>query len=207
MTDFVITVDDNDESLGNFFRLCANSVRSIIRNANISFIEMSSLKLKNNIAITQQLMGVSHPFIFVALTHGNENSLIGSENAPYIAIGQNSDKFTGALFYCFSCSAGKKLGEDIVANGGKCFIGHNKKIFGHNYPQWQVHFHRPIEVFFIHLNNGDSISNCIKYKKVEYTKIIDEIYNKDAFIAAHLLENRDSLVVHGDAGHTIFDFI
>ncbi|GHU01783.1 hypothetical protein FACS1894147_02310 [Spirochaetia bacterium] len=208
MTDFIIVTDEQDASLGAFFKVCKDNIKSIFQDQIFIFHEIDSTKLKNDIYITQKIKGFTNPFVFVAFTHGSKDarSLIGNQDAPYISLGINHNIFPDSFVYCFSCHIGNTLGKEIVNSGARCFVGHGKTVFTNIYPKWQKLFLKPINTFCLRLKENNTINTCLKLKKEAYTSIIDDIYATDYFTASHLLENRDGLVLYGDGDCTITDF-
>jgi hypothetical protein len=123
-----------------------------------------------------------------------------------VAVGKNDNLFKGTIFYCFSCKTGKMLGKSIIAHNGKCFVGHNQEIFASNLDKFKALFFGPILCFWDKFLSGDSVFSCLQAKKDEYTRLIDENYEKDIFHVAYLRYNRDSLVMYGDGNCNINDF-
>jgi hypothetical protein len=205
MVNILLAYDEANKETGDFFESCASEIKKIfISTAKIK--ELNSNMIKNDIVINQYIKKIKDSFIFIALTHGSESELIGSKNSPYVAVGKNDNLFQGTLFYCFSCETGKMLGKNIIAYNGKCFIGHNRKVYANNTGIWKNLFFAPILCFWEKFILGEPVFSCLQAKKTEYTRLIDENYNTDMFHAAYLRENRDSLVIYGDENCSINDF-
>jgi hypothetical protein len=202
----IFIVDEADTSLGDFFSYCGNILKQIFTAQKMNIIKFPSAKIKNDVGISIRLEQINSNFIFIALSHGSESELIGSD-LPYIAIETNVAKLINSLSFCFSCNAGKLLGKKIVASGGKCFVGHNSTVYANNIGKWKELFSKPIVCFWENFILGNTVNSCINAKKAEYTRLIDEIYETDYFHAAYLLNNRDSLVVYGDGNCSVGDFI
>jgi len=197
MVNILLTVDEKDDKIGDFFDSCVTKIKELFT-LNAKITELKSNMLQNDIAINQRISELKSPFIFIGFTHGNDKELTGSQNIPYVAVGRNDTQFQRTFFYCFACNVGKILGREIIAHGGKCFVGHKREIYANNIGIWKNLFSQPILYFWSRFLTGDTILSCIKAKKEEYTRIIDDTYKTDMFHAAYLLNNRDSLVVYGD---------
>jgi hypothetical protein len=203
MVKVVLAVDVVDIPLGDFFSYCANIIKQIF-SAN-EIIEFTTEKIRNDIALNIRLEQIEGNFIFIALTHGSDSELICDGFPPYISIKSNASMLKNSLSFCFSCNAGKLLGKEIIASGGKCFVGHNNTVYASKYV-WKELFSKPIICFWHKFVLGETIFSCINAKKMEYTRLIDEIYETDIFHAIYLLNNRDSLVVYGNGNCCIRDF-
>jgi hypothetical protein len=205
MVNLILAVDEADKELGNFFDSCATKIKeSFALNAIIT--ELNSNLIQNDIIINQQISEFTKRFIFIGLTHGSDKELTGSRNIPYITTKKNNSLFQGTLFYCFACRVGNILGKEIIKQGGKCFVGHNQEIYANNIGIWKNLFSQPILYFWNKFFTGETILSCIRAKKEEYTRIIDDIYKTDIFHAVYLMSNRDSLVIYGDENCSINDF-
>jgi hypothetical protein len=202
MIKIVLAVDTTDTSLGDFFSYCATVLKQIFSSCEI--IEFTGEKIKNDIGINVRLEQIKKKFIFIALTHGSDSELTGNSSMPYISKA-NTLILKDSLSFCFSCSAGKILGKEIIASGGKCFVGHNNTVYASKHI-WKELFSMPIVCFWNKFLSGETVFSCIDAKKLEYTRIIDEIYETDIFHATYLLSNRDSLVVYGNGNCCIRDF-
>jgi hypothetical protein len=204
MAKIILAFDEANILLGDFFFYCATELKRIF-STNERVIEFPSGKIENDIGISIQLEKIKGNFIFIALTHGSESELTCDGSLPYISTKANMLILKNSLSFCFSCNTGKLLGKEMVASGGKCFVGHNNTVYASNYI-WKELFAKPILCFWINFFNGKTVFSCVKAKKLEYTRLIDEIYGTDIFHATYLLNNRDSLIVYGDGDCCIRDF-
>jgi hypothetical protein len=204
MVKIILAVDEADTSLGDFFSYCADKLKQIFLD-NAIVTEFTSDKIKNDILINILVEQIKDNFIFIALTHGSDSDLSCDGSLPYIATKANVSILKNSLSFCFSCDAGKLLGKEIVACGGKCFIGHNDTVYASKYV-WKELFSRPIICFWERFILGETVFSCINAKKLEYTRLIDEIYETDFFHAAYLRNNRDSLVIYGNRDYCIKNF-
>lgn len=194
----LITKDNNDDKLGNFFEKCA-------RLASLSFKDIAEIKilssreLKNGVVFNMTVTEYhSSSFNFFAFTHGHEDGLL-VEDENYADFSENNRYWVAANFiYNFSCLSGCNFGKKIVENGAKCFVGHNKTIFIHTLPKYQEYFYKPFETFINNLSENKSVEECLQLAKEKYTEGIDALYTTDMFLASILLDNRDSLVLHGN---------
>jgi len=204
MINILLAVDEADKEIGDFFESCAIELKKLFFNAIIT--ELKSNMIQNDIIINQSISKMQNNFIFIGFTHGSDCELVGSKNDPYIAIGKNEMLFEGAFFYCFACNTGKILGKKIIDHKGKCFVGHNRKVYANNIGTWRNLFMQPILCFWKKFISGNTVLLCLREKQAEYTRLIDSLYATDLFHAAYLRENRDSLVLYGDGNCSINDF-
>jgi hypothetical protein len=202
MIDCVIVFDDQDTELGDFFKFCSECIKSNFQSASYSLYEFDSSKLQS-INLTKQI-----PFVFLALSHGTEDSLIDSRDVPYLDIlNLYKYQFQDTFFYAFACQLGKKLGKEIIRNGGKCFVGHDNDVWGCNDEPWKSMFSDPVKVFAANLAKGDSILVCIEKTKYKYDVLLDNAFRGgDLDTYMRLMDNLNSLVVYGDDTCTINDF-
>ena len=193
----LITKDDRDKELGNFFTKCADfAVSAFNESANITLL--SSHELKNDIVFSMKIKTYDS-FSFFAFTHGNEDGLIVDEK-NYIDCKMDLSDFSVAnIVYNYSCLSAINFGKEVIVAGAKCFIGHNKTIFVQKYSKFQDCFFEPFKVFICNLAEEKTVDVCIKLAKEKYTEEIDDIYITDILTASILMENRDSLVCYGNS--------
>ncbi|MFP3577730.1 hypothetical protein, partial [Brevibacillus sp. SIMBA_040] len=66
-------------------------------------------------------------FVFVGLSHGNEEQLL-TKNSIYVSC-ENISHFNKSLFYTPACSTAITLGGKLIAEGCSAYVGCNKDTF------------------------------------------------------------------------------
>lgn len=202
MINVAIAFDDKDENLGNYFLNCKDDIsgffndqKHLLKETPIFF--PSEKCDQTNIDVEIAKINVA-PFIFIAYSHGNENSLRCNGNS-YVKKGINTNNFSKSLFYTNSCLSGKHLGKELVDNGCFAFIGYVEEI--------EAPLDKGYEAISINCDNSGiktflsddiPISKAFTRMRNYYTKNIDKYRDIDPFFAAMLVKNRESLVFHGN---------
>jgi len=206
MIKFIIAYDDNEkEDLSIFFKTCAQELIARLNLEIHEFIEWNHTnKYLNEIYIDIFLNNIPYtPFVFLSYSHGSEDSLVG-ENLPYLSVRSNLDAFKNSLFYTFSCSSGKLLGQKLLEKGCTSFIGYKNDIF----------FAAPYLAEFVEcsnsgiysLLNGENVAVALRIMLDTHNKKIDELYQDNFFVASVIRDNRDSLIHYGNKDAKIDDF-
>jgi len=202
MINIIVAYDNTDTQLGTYFENCKKQLLSTLSKLNEHIIyeicEITGNNCNNNYINSLLPKYIPFPFIFIAYSHGNEQALYcGGSN--YVEKNINTHLFLNSLFYTTACSAGKKLGDDLIAQGCSVFIGYKKEkyIFPEKAKQ---------EISTLCDNAGiiEFLSNDITifeaFKKMEdiYTQQIDNLINADDILfVAHLVDAREALVFLG----------
>lgn len=199
MNDVVLCVDENDDSLGCFFRACADKTKEIIcsYNREISIVEISGKSL-NEIVLKLKIKQIRNKeFLFLAFSHGTSKELLCNGNA-YLSVKSDKVLLRHYVSYHFSCYTGFELGSVLIDSGTKAFLGYNNSISAQNFVKLQPAFVKCAVSGIKPLLAGNSIKAVYYHILNEYDNSIDEVYLKDFFSASFLLENRDALIVRGD---------
>lgn len=203
MKELLIAYDTDDDKLGSFFRHCKDCIEPYLEKVEVNY--QSAIGEQLNEALIEWYVQEKKSFIFSSFSHGDSQNLLWKNSTPYISMAINGDKFTGSFIYAFACNSGETLGQNLVENGCKCYIGYSKSV-----SIWSTELtafaHCAIIGFVQFLNGSVNSQQMLDSIKQEYTGYIDKVYTKNYVVAAIMRENRSSIVLHGDSNVTIADF-
>lgn len=202
MINTILAVDNEDSGLGSFFSECLQDIEDFQNENKVLTILLSNL-LRNDIAISVKLEAIAK-FIFLAYSHGNDDSLVVNGSHPYISINVNNNRFTDSLFYACACHTGKILGQSLVDSGCASYIGYQDefKVWGYNTAPFVECANYGYKLFL----EGHDVETIIIMMKSKYDDHINN-YNNDYFGAANLLSNRNALIARGNLQLKITDLI
>lgn len=202
MTNFLIICDDRDSKLGHYFAQCYDSLCNFLHEQGFtkSIKAISGMQCTEvNVDLRIEAFSPSK-FVFVAYSHGTENSLSTNDDV-YVYSSGNISKFANCLFYTTACSCGAFLGKQLIAEGCLAFIGYDKEVR-------------------VSLNSLDIFNNCDNaglYFFWGQELTIFEAYEKmkkyftqqagklQPFDRAELIYARDALVFYGNRSLTKHD--
>ena len=117
----VLAFDDLDTTLGAYFADCAAEIRALLP-TTIALTEANNSRL--NLVNVDFLLQKNNPnnFLFIAYSHGTSNSL-NAQRTYYVSSDHNLEQFQNSFVYTIACSAGEKLGVDLITSGGFLFMG------------------------------------------------------------------------------------
>lgn len=207
MVNFLIAYDDNDSNLGDYFEASYKDISTaIVVNHYIAISSIRGLDCtQKNVNTLIDAYNYAN-FIFVGLSHGNEEELVATEVFVSKA---NALKFDGALFYTCACSCGHTLGNNLIASGCLCYIGHRDTAY--IIEDYHDIFYKcqnfAIKNFVLTSETiGESYDKMIDYYNSEIDRLV--LGDMDDTIAAStLVENRDVLVIYGNRNLTLNDFV
>jgi hypothetical protein len=202
MINLVMVYIEHDLKLNNYFKNCADAVRTHCDN-DFRIIDITNNQC-NSVYIEETIKSLgNNKFIFISFSHGNESSLLFN-NEPYIEININDHIFRGSFFYTNSCLSGKNLGPSLIDKNCEVFWGYKENVYS-----VKLYF----DIFqecdlsgFKYFVNGFSALESFRKMKNYFDEKIDEIYKNDYSAAAHLLFNRDALVLLGNKNSKITDY-
>lgn len=206
MINLLVACDDWDVNLGEylgdtFYKLC-DSCDLFNNNFCTDLIDTESyLKYPIDSKINSYN---SSPFLFIALAHGNDDAIFIKDDE--IINEANSALFKDSFFYAISCYTAKSLGDALIKEGCKTYIGYSDAVIisllhEDIFRDCQTH---GIERF---INNNLSSSNSFSQMITKYNTEIDNLYPTDAVTAGYLLANREALEIKGDQNCLLVDFI
>jgi hypothetical protein len=206
MINTFIAYDDNDRDLGNYFEDSHNDIHAVIAaDMNITNVSIRGLDCTEIFINTTILILNGSRFVFIALSHGNEEELVSHE--VYVSA-NNSATFAHSLFYTCACSTGFILGDTLIDAGCLTYIGYFDTVLV-NLDYSPIFFACQNFGIKSFLTNNETI-------EVSFNKMID-FYNReidrlvmgttdDLIAASSLISNRDCLTILGNKNVTKFDF-
>lgn len=187
MIDILLAFDEDDDDIGSFNQGCKEDYEAFFNGSthNIDYINSNTLNSLNVQLRVEQLSS----FIFVAYSHGDNHRLF-SRNGDYISTEVNIALFRNSFFYTVSCYTGNKLGNELINNGCKCYIGY-KDLFN----SWLGYkdFSECANYGFFKFLEGISTDEVYSSMIEKYNSHIDNLYKENFMQAALLRENRDGL--------------
>ncbi len=129
MINVIVAYDHLDLVLGQYFNNAYLNIHheiSLNPLINMHSFDSDTCHLDN---ISGQIATFNEsPFIFIALSHGKEDSLIIKNGSyEYVSI-DTAYFFASSLFYSISCDSGKILGKKLIEQNCSAFIGYTHKI-------------------------------------------------------------------------------
>lgn len=211
MINVLITYDDNDTDLGDYFLDSFTHVTTeFSKNPLVSTTSHRGLSC-TEATINGTVLGYGDArFIFVGLSHGDENTLcINTTEEDYISF-NNATHFKNSLFYSTACSNGTALGLELIRLQCSTFIGYKGEI---SIPETDSHhevFMR-CEIYAI----GEFI-NSLKTIQTTFNEMIDLFTSEyerliqgsmwDVIAAAYLINARDEFTLLGSRDLVVTDF-
>jgi len=200
----ILVYDNEDITLGNFFQKCASKCRYLYNihfNQNV-IMEHKSNSNKNEIEISISKYN-DNRFLLICYLHGDNDSIYLSNEK--IVSKDNASLFINAFCYTFSCCCGKDLSRILLDNRALIFWGYRGEayvVLG-----YEEVFAELAVLGLSYFFKNESIENAYYKTQEEHIKLIDTIYQENLFVAAHILDNKDAMVIYGNNGMTISDFI
>lgn len=196
----ILACDNGDGSLGGFFEECNYDMIAFLQHNDVNYLEINKKQL-NEVSVSIQT-SQHKDFLFVAYSHGSEDSLFAGDKA-YISSTINIKSFPNTFFYSCACSTAKTLGKILIENGCLSFIGYNEPfhVWDFNRAPFLECINSGLKFFL----EGKSVQQVVLSMKEKYTYHIDN-YNNDIFGAALLVANRNALTSHGNDNLTIKSF-
>lgn len=192
----IIAFDDHvNNGHKRLFQDCSDNARQISVNKNIQHTLISSSELtKDYISSIVDQQG-DEDFLFVAFSHGGDDELVCTNvNEPYISSDINTAIFGDKIVYTYACNAGSKLGNALVNNGAKAFVGYTEEVWA-TYDIFEAVADCATHGINVILD-GRSLEECINEMKGKYTsEYTKALENGDLIGAGYLLESREALVL------------
>lgn len=188
MINILIPYDDQDESRGEYFKLSQENLIERLSEANdINFqLLRTEVCTQNSIdTYTSDLNG--NPFLLVAYAHGTENT-IEIEDEEYIS-NDNTYLFGNTLFYACSCKSAKELGEQLIENGCRVFLGFNTTISSAKNETEPIFYHCENAFLVRFLTTNETVQQCLSYMYNEYSRMQLHLLENHGIFDASVLEN------------------
>jgi hypothetical protein len=201
-----IAYDDNDGELGDYFEDSHNDIHAIVAaNVNITNLSIRGLDCTEVFINNTLLPRNGSRFVFIALSHGNEEELVSHE--VYVSA-NNSATFTNSLFYTCACSTGFVLGDKLIAAGCSTYVGYFDTVLV-NLDYSPIFFACQNFGIKSFLTNDETIEVSFNKMIDFYSSEIDRLIvgtTDDVIAASSLISNRDCLTILGNGNLTRNDF-
>jgi hypothetical protein len=209
MIKIVVAYDDNDTELGDFFRCSYENILQSIQSANESLsVVLRGLDCTEANINTAVVPLNLNPFVFVGLSHGDEDGIcLLTENGVFVSE-NNESNFINSFFYSTACNVARYLGKNLVDNNGcKCFIGcelSSLVTFDEFHDVYLECENYAIREF---LNSTKTIQQAFDEMMLLFDDRIDEYTNAgEILFASELLNNKDCMTLLGNGSLSILDF-
>lgn len=207
MTKVIIAFDDNDEELGDYFEESFKSLNTNVSTlCEVSIISMRGLECTEENTIKNVQYVENNPFIFIGLSHGNEQQLL-TENYVFVDC-ENLIHFNKSLFYTPACSTAQILGKKLIEIGCFTFVGCIKDTLATYDDFYSDYIECENYCIAEFLNSNNTIQQSFDNMLLFFDKRIDELFDKcydDILLALELQHNKDSFVLYGNKNLKIND--
>jgi hypothetical protein len=207
MINLLVTYDNQDFELGEYFTQSYNMLKERIINSNISFFNLDGENCTEAMINYHTEAFIPNQFIFIGLSHGTYEEL--NTSSDFYVSKSNSHNFSNSFFYTSACSCSAILGKLLIDKGCLAFIGYDDEI--HVLPDYYHEFiecenHGIIEF----INTSKTIGEVYKEMHQKYDLAIERLANGDiieTIVAATLVDNKQLLRLLGDDNLNITNFI
>lgn len=188
MIHILIPYDDKDPNRGEYFN---ESQKHLISKINI-FDNIDYTLLDTNTCFNNSIDNYiskldEKPFILVAYLHGGNDALFVEEET-YIST-QNAYFFGETLFYACSCLSANMLGQQLINNGCKVFLGFNQKISSANNETEPIFYHCENAFLYHFLSGNHTIQDCLSFMYDEYERMKIYLLHNYGMVDASMLED------------------
>ena len=188
MKNLVVIYDDLDTNNGEYFKASQEHLShklSGLADLNIQAFNTEQCLANPIDHYTSEF--AEQPFVFVAYAHGNESAIYIDKNA-YIHLG-NAYFFAGKIFYACGCLSAKELGQRLIAENCRVFLGYNAKISSAN-PESEPIFQECENAFLANfLTTSDTIQDCRAFMYRKYNEMRAHFISEYNTFAASILED------------------
>ncbi len=202
-----IAYDNNASDLGVYFEKCyknINRVTSTLGHVTEVMINGTNCNHSNTCGVATGLN--AKPFVFVALSHGNDtgDSLVAHDD--YINT-TNSKEFKNSFFYTTACNTAKILGPDLITKNCVCFIGYDQPAFVSHDEFHDVYIecenHSINEFFRTEKTIQETFDEMIQ---LFTSKMVEYFVAGETLFAMELMKNMEALKLYGNGSLTSKDF-
>lgn len=206
MLNIIITYDEADELLGEYFDNCFVDLEDYLKKKNcdwkITVLNSSNSTNENLYKIISNSKMIN---ILIAFCHGSDESLYFS-NKNVLSVDDDLSIYNNTFLYTNSCSTGKKLGPKLIQEGMIAFWGYKNDTWAYNFYETFV---KCDNYGLKKLLEGQSFQKAFDEALDNYTDAFLEMLESDdmdATIAAVMLqENRDCMVKYGNLNFSVKD--
>lgn len=206
----VVLADDVADNIGELCVMLKNSTQQLlvqfghtwndiqINNDTYCSDAVNKRSLSEKLALVN-----SKSFLCCWYGHGTDTSFC-MNGEDVVTTTDNHYVFSNALIYTFSCMNGGTLADVLIDNDAKAFIGYSGNA---NCPYGIDDVTCGIAMSFLSsLLRGESLYEAVDDLKSSYE---DAVFNKELepFQRSWFQENRDNVVLKGDAGLTINELL
>ncbi len=187
MLNLLVTFDHNDQTRGEYFLASQADLVSKIANIDLVFPKLlNSISCQDNSIDYYIRQYNGNKFVFIGYLHGSEDALFIRE-VEYVNL-SNAYLFSQSLFYACSCYAAKNLGNILLQNGCRVFLGFSAKITTCT-NEIEPIFYECENAFISHfLTSDNTIQNCLKFMYDKYQERIRFLVSNSFGFDASILE-------------------
>lgn len=196
----IIIYDDQDSSLGLYFKNFADHVQCFIdMKSNIKKTLINSTKCNEVYLDEVEFPKHTEKTLFILCSHGSETRYLKNGIIPFIENTINCDIcLNEGLVYSIACSTGKQFGINITQKNGS--------FYGYNAPIEILPSHQKISIEcdgygLYKIINGSTLEEARLATQEKYNDYIDKTSMLDA---SKLRIARDSIVIHGHTTKKFF---
>ncbi|NDP19922.1 MAG: hypothetical protein GZ091_02400 [Paludibacter sp.] len=198
----IIAFDNKGNDLSSFFQMCGDETRSMSIKAKIDYSNIETEELTSSF-INTEVSKFNGDLIFIAYSHGDETCLYNSSTKEdYVSEIINHDIFENAFIYTFSCKTSVSLGLELYKNGVRSYWGYKDSAWV--VMEYLDEFCKCATKGLMSLYEGNTVGDSIDQMIQLHSDYIDKLYQTDPQAAGILVQNRESLDVHGDKDIRLF---
>lgn len=203
MINFIVSYDDLNPSLGEYFYEChLDFYNFIIEHPDMLNVYEKIPTAKTyidhiNKATTKYN---SKPFVYIAYSHGNQNEF-RCNGMPYIC-SLNVKYFTNSFLYSTACHTGKKIAYDLIDKGCITFVGYKETshaFLKEEYRRISINCDNyALKMFLLMDVTIEEAVNSMKRYITQHIDRLDE-FKENPLYMAKLVANREALVCIGNS--------
>ncbi len=208
MIKIVVTYDDNDSTLADYFEESYNNILQSIESAQETpTVVLRGLDCTEANVNSAVLALNTNPFLFVALSHGDQNGICLLTDNDVFVSDNNAMNFGNSFFYTTACNVASVLRISLLANNCKCFVGcvwSSLATFDDFYDVYIDCENFALREF---LNTTKTIQQTFEEMMLRFDGMIDKYSNDgEVLFAMELQNNKDCMALFGDGTLNKQDF-
>lgn len=131
MNKSILITRPNHDDTNNYLYYWSSLVIQEAHNHNLRVFDLASRK--SNLVTFTSYVNKNHPGVLFFNGHGSNEIIAGYNDEPLLVLGKNEALCINSIVYARSCEAGNDLGNSLVKNGTKSYIGYKRNfVFFHN---------------------------------------------------------------------------